>query len=56
MKKVAILTTFYEADSGYSLIAVVETQIKMLIDNGYDPVVIVQENFKTRNNYGNQSK
>lgn len=47
MKKIAILTTFYEADSGYSLIAVVETQIRMLIDNGYNPIVIVQENFKT---------
>lgn len=47
MKKVAILTTFYEADSGFSLIAVVENQIKMLIDNSYEPIVIVQENFKT---------
>lgn len=46
--KVGILTTFYEADSGFSLIAVAETQIRMLIDHGYDPVIIVQENFKTK--------
>lgn len=43
--RVAILTTFYEATSGYSLVAVAETQIRMLLDNGYNPRVIVQENF-----------
>lgn len=42
MKKVAILTTFFECESGYSLIGVTETQIKMLLDHGYDPVVMVQ--------------
>lgn len=42
MKKVAILTTFFESESGYSLIGVTETQIKMLLDHGYDPVVMVQ--------------
>jgi len=46
-KRVAILTTFYEAESGYSLIAVAETQIRMLLDHGYEPVVIVQENFQS---------
>lgn len=45
MKKVAFLTTFYEAESGYSLIGVCGTQIGMLLNNGYDPVVLVQENF-----------
>lgn len=45
MKKVGLFTTFYEATSGYSLIGVAETQLKMLLDHGYDPVVLVQENF-----------
>jgi len=45
VKKVAIFTTFFEAESGYSLIGVAETQIRMLLDNGYDPVVLVQEGF-----------
>jgi glycosyltransferase involved in cell wall biosynthesis len=45
--RVGILTTFYEATSGFSLIAVAETQIRMLMDGGYDPVVLVQENFKS---------
>ena len=49
--RVAIFTTFYEAHSGFSLIAVAETQLRMLIDNGYDPVVLVQENFKTTNEF-----
>lgn len=43
MKRVGFLTTFCDVQSGYSLIAVAETQIKMLIDHGYDPVVLVQE-------------
>ncbi|MHC4464451.1 MAG: hypothetical protein ACYS30_23925, partial [Planctomycetota bacterium] len=47
MKAVAILTTFYEAESGYSLIRVAETQIRMLLDHGYDPAVLVREDFKT---------
>ncbi len=45
MKKVAIFTTFYEAESGYSLIAVTEGQLKSLIAHNYDPIVLVQENF-----------
>lgn len=49
MKKVGIFTTFFEADSGYSLVSVASTQIRMLLDNGYDPVVLVQENFKSTN-------
>lgn len=46
MKRVAIFTTFFEAMSGYSLVGVTETQIRMLLDHGYDPVVLVQENFQ----------
>lgn len=45
MKTVALFTTFYECKSGYSLVAVTETQINMLLDGGYDPIVLVQENF-----------
>ena len=45
MKKVGLFTTFYETTSGYSLVAVAETQLRMLLDHGYDPVVLVQDNF-----------
>ena len=46
MKSVCILTTFFEAESGYSLIAVVETQLKMLIEHGYNPSVVVRDDFR----------
>jgi glycosyltransferase involved in cell wall biosynthesis len=46
MKKVAFFTTFYEAKSGYSLITVAETQIRMLLNHGYDPVVLVQNQYQ----------
>jgi len=46
MKKITIFTTFYSVDRAYSLTNVVEEQIKMLLDNGYKPDVIVTENFK----------
>lgn len=46
MKKVLIFTTFYEVDSGYSLVSVVEAQLKMLLDNGYGPIVLVDERFE----------
>lgn len=45
-KKVGLFTTFYEAESGYSLIGVCETQIRAFLDHGYDPVVLVREDFK----------
>jgi glycosyltransferase involved in cell wall biosynthesis len=51
LKRVAIFTTFYEAHSGFSLIAVAETQLRMLLDHGYDPVVLVQKGFKTTNEF-----
>lgn len=42
--KVAILTTFYQIDSAYSLCNVVEDQLKMFINiGGYKIVVIVDE-------------
>ncbi len=45
MKRVALFTTFYEVASGYSLVAVATTQLQMLLDGGYEPVALVQENF-----------
>lgn len=45
MKRVAVYTTFYEAASGFSLTRVAETQIRMLLDHGYDPVVLVRQDF-----------
>jgi len=46
MKRVAILTDFYEADSTYSLNIIAEEQIGMLLRAGYTPVGIVEEKFK----------
>jgi len=51
MKKVAILTSFTSADCAYSLNNVVQDQIKMLVDNGYKPIVIASEGFKPIENY-----
>ena len=45
-KRIALFTTFFEVESGYSLIAIAETQIGMLLRSGYEPIVLVQENFK----------
>jgi len=45
VKRVALFTTFFESTSGFSLIGVATTQLQMLLNNGYDPVVLVQENF-----------
>jgi glycosyltransferase involved in cell wall biosynthesis len=47
LKKIALLTTFYEAASGYSLITVAETQIRQLLAHGYEPVVLVDERFQS---------
>lgn len=46
VKKVGLFTTFYEAESGYSLIGVCETQIRSLLEHDYDPVILVREDFK----------
>jgi len=45
-KSVAIYTNFASFSEAYSLTRVVMNQIKMLIDHGYEPVVIVGDNFK----------
>jgi hypothetical protein len=44
-KKVAILTTFSSYSEAYSLNRVVMNQIRMLVDHGYKPVVIVGQHF-----------
>lgn len=46
MLRVALYTTFFETISGYSLVAVAETQLRMLLDHGYDPACLVATNFK----------
>jgi glycosyltransferase involved in cell wall biosynthesis len=51
MKKVSILSTFYSIDRSYSLTTVVEEQIKMLVENGYDVDVIVTDTFGKPDGY-----
>ena len=46
MKKICIATNFNSADPAYSLNRVTQDQIKMLVDAGIKPVVIVSEHFK----------
>ena len=50
-KRISILTNFSSFSEAYSLNRVVMNQIRMLIDNGYKPVVIVGENFKPVQDY-----
>lgn len=45
MKKVALLTTFYDINMGFSLVHVAETQLNMLLAHGHDPVVLVQDQY-----------
>src|SRR5260221_1776603 len=45
MKRVAIFTQFSSYSEAYSLNRVVMNQIRMLVDNGYKPVVIVGQYF-----------
>ncbi len=47
-KKIAIFTNFFSAEEAYSLNRVVQDQIKMLVTNGYEPVVIVSYGFKAK--------
>jgi hypothetical protein len=51
MKRVAILTQFQSYSEAYSLNRVVQNQIRMLVDGGYKPVVIVGDNFKPEQDY-----
>jgi len=51
MNRVACLTTFSSYSEAYSLNRVVMNQIRMLVDHGYSPVVIVGEHFKPVQDY-----
>jgi len=44
-KRVCIFTTFADISEAYSLNRVVQDQLKMLLDHGYTPSVIVAESF-----------
>jgi len=46
MKRVCILTDFYDCDPTYSLNIIAEEQIGMLLRAGYSPIGIVQTDFK----------
>lgn len=46
--RVAILTTFHEADPAYSLCNVVEDQLRMFVDNEYPVKLIVTDQFKPK--------
>jgi len=50
-KRVSILTNFSSYSEAYSLNRVVMNQIRMLVDHGYKPVVIVGEKFKPVQDY-----
>src|ERR1700691_2728530 len=54
MKKVSILTSFADLQKAYSLNIVVQTQIKMLLMNGYEPTIIVHETFKPEGIYAHK--
>ena len=43
MKTVAWFLTYYEVESGFSLVSVTETQLRMAMQCGYMPRVLVQE-------------
>lgn len=51
MKKIVLFTTFSDIQKAYSLNVVTQTQIKMLLLNGYEPTVIVHEPFKPEGIY-----
>lgn len=45
MNKIAVLSTFYSWDKAYSLVSVVEEQLLMLKEGGYQPILFVHDNF-----------
>jgi len=51
LKTVAIYTNFSSYSEAYSLNRVVMNQIRMLVDHGYSPVVIVGEHFTPEQDY-----
>src|SRR3990167_5186376 len=55
MKNVAIFTTFSEISEAYSLNRIVKDQLKMLLDHGYKPTVIVAEPFEPKGIYADKN-
>lgn len=53
-KKVVIFTTFADISEAYSLNRVVTDQIKMLLNGGYNPTIIVAESFKATGIYADE--
>lgn len=51
MKRIAIFTSFSDFQKAYSLNIIVQYQIKMLLLNGYQPVVIVHDTFTPQGIY-----
>lgn len=49
MEKIAILTTFADFRPEFSLVGVVDQQLKMLLKHGYKPVLITLDIFKDEN-------
>ena len=45
MKRVSVVTDFYGIDPAYSLVSIAGAQIKMLLQHGYKPRVLVDEHF-----------
>ena len=54
MKNVMIYTNFGQYFKAYSLTIIVETQIKMLCENGYKPKVTVLEGFKPQGEFARE--
>lgn len=50
-RKITIFTTFSDISEAYSLNRVVQDQLKMLLNHGYAPTVIVTESFEPRGIY-----
>lgn len=46
MKRVIVMTTFANFSPDYSLVHVVADQLRMLARHGYDPALVVQEDFR----------
>jgi glycosyltransferase involved in cell wall biosynthesis len=53
-KRIVIFTTFSEYSKAYSLNVVVQDQLKMLLNAGYSPCVIVNEGFEPQGIYADE--
>jgi len=53
-KKVTLFTTFADISEAYSLNRIVQDQLKMLLNGGYSPTVIVAESFQPKGIYADE--